>query len=118
VIRVRQHEQIIETVFVTDHGLDQQRYRHLKRIAKKQWLSGKPIKGEHSNQQLWRHVRRMNEDAARKVACNIARVCARYPGCVLLFERLRKIKAKAGRPISCAARSTSMPVSKLFLRAQ
>jgi putative transposase len=96
VITVRQHEQIIETVFVSDHGLDQQRYRHLKRIAKKQWLSGKPVKGEHSNQQLWRHVRRMNEDAARKVACTIARVCARYPGCVLLFERLRKIKAKAG----------------------
>jgi putative transposase len=96
VITVRQHEQIIETVFVTDAGLDQQRYRHLKRIAKKQWLSGKPIKGEHSNQRLWRHVRRMNEDAARKVAYNIARVCVRYPDCVLLFERLRKIKAKAG----------------------
>jgi transposase len=37
VITVRQHQHIIETVFVTDHGLDQQRYRHLKRIAKKQW---------------------------------------------------------------------------------
>ncbi len=96
VITVRRHEQIIETVFVSDHGLDQQRYRHLKRIARKQWLSGKPVKGEHSNQQLWRHVRRMNEDAARKVACSLARVCAQYPGCVLLFERLRKIKAKAG----------------------
>jgi len=41
-------------------------------------------------------VRRMNEDAAHKVARSIANVCARYPGCVLLFERLRKIKAKAG----------------------
>ncbi len=96
VITVRQHQRIMETVFVRDHGLDQQRYRHLRRIAKKQWLSGKPVKGEHSNQQLWRHVRRMNEDAAHKVARSIANVCARYPGCVLLFERLRKIKAKAG----------------------
>ena len=93
VITVRQHGTIIETVFLTDHGLDQQRYRHLKRIAKKQWLSGKPVKGERSNQQLWRHVRRMNEDAAHKVAHSIANVCARYPGCVLLFERLRKIRA-------------------------
>ena len=65
VITVRQHGQIIETVFVRDHGLDQSRYKHLKKISKKQWLSGKPVKGEHSNQQLWRHVRRMNEDAAR-----------------------------------------------------
>jgi transposase len=96
VITVRQHEQIIETVFVSDAGLDQQRYRHLRRIAKKQWQSGKPVKGERSNQQLWGHVHRMNEDAAHKVARSIANVCARYPGCVLLFERLRKIRAKAG----------------------
>jgi IS605 OrfB family transposase len=92
VVTVRQHGTIIETVFITDHGLDQQRYRYLKRIAKKQWQSGKPVKSEHSNQQLWGHVRRMNEDAAHKVARSIANVCARYPGCVLLFERLRKIK--------------------------
>ena len=94
VITVRQHQRIIETVFVRDHGLDQQRYRQLKRIAKKQWQSGKPVQGEHSNQQLWQHVRCMNEDAAHKVARSIANVCARYPGCVLLFERLRKIRAK------------------------
>jgi hypothetical protein len=66
VITVRQDERIIETVFVSDHGLDQARFRHLKRLAKKQWQSGKPVKSEHSNQQLWGHVRRMNEDAARK----------------------------------------------------
>ncbi|HEX9131440.1 MAG TPA: hypothetical protein VF844_04030, partial [Ktedonobacteraceae bacterium] len=94
VITVRRHQTIIETVFVTDKGLDQHRYRHLKRISKKQWLSGKPVKGEHSNQLLWGHVRRMNSDAARKAAHAIARVCAKYPGCVLLFERLRKIKAR------------------------
>ena len=43
VITVRQDGRIIETVFVTDHGLDQARFRHLKRIAKKQWQSGKPV---------------------------------------------------------------------------
>jgi len=94
VITVRQRAAIIESVFVTDHGLDQHRYRHLKRIAKKQWQSGKPVKEEHSAQQLWRHVRRMNEDAAQKGARIIAQVCAKYPGCVLLFERLRKVKPK------------------------
>jgi len=36
----------------------------------------------------------MNEDAAHKVARIIVGVCARYPGCVLLFERLRKITVK------------------------
>jgi transposase len=96
VITVRQRGQIIETVFVRDQGLDQARYRHLKGIARKQWQSGKPVKGEHSNQQLWRHVRRMNEDAAHCVARRIANVCAKYPGCVLVFERLRKIRRAAG----------------------
>jgi putative transposase len=96
VITVRQHGVIIETVFVTDHGLDQHRYRHLRRIAKKQWQSGQPVKGEHSNRQLWRHIDHLNEDAAHQVARSIANVCARYPGCVLLFERLRKIGPKGG----------------------
>jgi hypothetical protein len=96
VITVRQGGTIRETVFVRDHGFDQARYRHLKHVAKKQWQSGKPVKGEHSNQQLWRHVRRMNEHMAHCVARRIANVCARYPGCVLVFERLRKIRRAAG----------------------
>jgi hypothetical protein len=95
VITVRLHGQIIETVFVSDHGLDAHRYRHLKRIAKKQRQSGKPVACEHSNQQLWRHVDRLNEDAAHKVARRIAAVCASYPGGILLFERLRKINQYA-----------------------
>lgn len=96
VITVRRGDRIIESCFVGDKGLDQARYRHLKRIAKKQWQSGKPVKGEQSNQQLWQHVRRMNEHAAHAVARRIANVCARYPGCVLVFERLRKIRRVAG----------------------
>ncbi len=96
VITVRQHERLIETVFVRDHGLDRARYLHLKRISKKQYLSGKPVQGEHSNQQLWTHVRRMNEDAAHKVSRIVASVCRKYPGCILLFERLRTIKRGGG----------------------
>jgi transposase len=94
VITVRRRGSIIETVFVTDQGLDQHRYRHLRRISKKQWLSGKPVKGEHSNQELWLHVHRMNEDAAHQTARVISTVCSKYPGCVLLFERLRKFNAR------------------------
>jgi putative transposase len=94
VITVRQHGKIIETVFVTDKGLDQHRYRHLKRVSRKQWLCGKPVKGERSNGQLWQHIRRMNNDAAHKSARAIARVCKQYPGSVLLFERLRIIKTR------------------------
>ena len=96
VITVRQADRILESRFVSDKGLDQARYQHLKRIAKKQWQSGKPVKGEHSNQQLWRHIRRMNDSAAHRVARTIANICATYPGCVLVFERLRKIRRSEG----------------------
>src|SRR5258708_2084879 len=42
VISVRQDGKIIETVFVTDNGLDHERYRHLNHPATQQWLYGKP----------------------------------------------------------------------------
>lgn len=96
VITVRQHDTIIQTRFVSDQGLDAHRYRHLKRAAKKQRQSGKPVKGERSNQQLWAHVRRQNLDSAHKAARTIVEVCEQYPGCVLIFERLRKIKPRGG----------------------
>jgi IS605 OrfB family transposase len=96
VITVRQHGRIIETRFVSDHGLDQHRYHHSKRVAKKQWQSGKAVKGERSNQQLWGHLRRQNRDCAHKTAQAIVEVCQQYAGCVLVFERLRMIKPKGG----------------------
>src|SRR5216683_3149073 len=87
---------IKETRFVSDHGLDHHRFEHLKRVAKKQWQAGKAVKGEHSNQQLWAHVRRQNGDCAHQTARAIVEVCEKYPGCVLVFERLRKIKPSGG----------------------
>lgn len=96
VITVRQHGRILETVFLSDQGLDQARCRHLKTIAFKQWQSGKAVRGEHSNVKLWAHVRRMNEQAAQRVSRRIVEICQKYPGCVLVFERLRKIKVQKG----------------------
>ncbi len=96
VITVRQHGKVIETRFVSDQGLDQARFQHLGRIAKKQWQTGRAVKGERSNQQLWAHIRRQNLDTAHKTARAIVEVCEKYPGCVLLFERLRQITPKGG----------------------
>jgi IS605 OrfB family transposase len=96
VITVRQHRKIIQTRFVSDQGLDAHRHSHLRRVAKKQWQSGRQVKGERSNRQLWQHIRRQNRDVAHKTARAIVEVCEQYPGCVLLFERLRTIRAKGG----------------------
>jgi hypothetical protein len=111
VITVRQHGRIIETVFVTDRGLDAHRYRHLKRIARKQWQSGKPVKGEHSNGQLWRHIDRLNDDAAHQVARRIANVCARYPGCILLFRALAQDQTRSGQYIAAHEPQACEPIA-------
>ncbi len=122
VITVRQHGVIKHTGFVSDAGLDQHRYQHLKKIAKKQWQSGKAVKGERSNQQLWAHIRRQNQDTAHKTARAIVDVCEQYPGCVLLFERLRKIKSSgvasregsiANKLTNCKAKSINSPKKSL-----
>lgn len=88
VITVMKAGRIIETVFVKDNGLDQHRYSHLKLIYNHQYQSGKPVKGERSDRKLWAHIKRTNRDFAHKASRKIAEVCAKYPGCVLVFERL------------------------------
>jgi len=94
VITVRHHGLIVRALFVRDRGLDRHRYLHMKVVSKHQWQSGKPVKGERADARLWDHVRRTNRDFAHKVSRVIADVCARYPGCVLIFERLRRPRSK------------------------
>jgi hypothetical protein len=42
-------------------------------VSKRQWQSGKPVKGEHSCRAFWDHIRRTNQDFAHKTARTIAR---------------------------------------------
>lgn len=101
VITVRKDGKIIKTIFVQDEGLDFHRYQHMRLVSKHQWQSGKPVKGESSDELLWQHVRRMNEYYAHLVSKKIAEICEEirnlYPKTemVLVFERLRKIKRKS-----------------------
>ncbi len=68
--------------------------RHLRRVSKRQWQSGKPIKGERNCCHLWDHLKRTNQEFAHQVSRTIAEICAAYPGSILLFERLRTIQSK------------------------
>jgi putative transposase len=51
------------------------------------------VKGEPNSRHLWNHIKRLNRDFAHKVARTIANICSKYPGSVLLFERLRTIRS-------------------------
>jgi len=97
VITVRRQGKIIKTEFITDNGLDQHRYRHMRVVSRHQWQFEKPVKGERSDVDLWAHIQRTNDDFAHKVSRAIVDICEQYPGCVLIFERLRKIIPKKGQ---------------------
>ncbi|GHO60845.1 hypothetical protein [Ktedonobacter robiniae] len=90
VITVRQHEQILHTRFVFDQGLDQHRYQHLKRVAKKQRQSDKQSKestaittfGHISAAKTWTRPTRPHEPLSKSansilVVCSSLSVCAR-----------------------------------------
>jgi len=97
-VMIMQGGRVIETVFIKDKGLDQHRYRHLKMVGKHQRLSGRPAKSEHFDRRLWAHIKRTNLDFAHKASKKIAEICAKYPGCVLIFERQgRSVHEKGGK---------------------
>nr|WP_243137300.1 transposase [Desulfofundulus thermobenzoicus] len=98
VVTVMKSGKVIETVFIKDSGLDRHRYLHLKLISKHQRQSGKAVRGERFDWRLWSHIKRTNLDFAHKVSRKIADVCAKYPRCVLIFERLgRSGHGKGGK---------------------
>ena len=90
-------DRLIETVFVRDHGLDRARYLHLKKISKKQYLSGKPVQ-RGTQQSAALDACAAHERGRRPQGFTQHRLGLRasIPGCILLFERLRKIKRGGG----------------------
>ena len=85
-------ERFGKTVFARDQGLDQCAIPPSQTDCQEAMALRQAGERGAQQPQLWRHVRRMNEDVAHNVARRIANVCAKYPGCgAPVFERLRKI---------------------------
>ena len=116
VITVMRKGRVIETVFIKDKGLDQHRYRHLKLISKHQHLTGRSAKGEHFDRRLWAHIKRTNLDFAHKVSKKIAGICAKYPGSVLIFERLGRSECGKGGKVKRINRKQAYQLRGLIRR--
>jgi len=96
VITVRKNGKIVFVKFFRSKHLEAHRLRHLIKIFNKQKKSGKAVKSERSNRQLWKHIREMNLALAHFVSTRIIEIAQRFGVDVIIIEYLRKFRNKRG----------------------
>ena len=72
------------------------REKALQKVARKQRASGRPVKGERSNRDLWGYIRRLDEALAWQIAAWIVAWAVRLRLEVLVFEYLRTYRPERG----------------------
>jgi len=96
VITIKQGNKLLKTEFISGEKNNHLRYKALQKITKKQRLSGKPVRGEKSNKNLWEYVSNLNEDTAHQISARIIKLAIEYDVEVVVFEHLKKFKQKKG----------------------
>jgi IS605 OrfB family transposase len=96
VITVRKGGKIVNVLFFRCEQIEAHRLRHLKKIFSKQKKSGKAVKGERSNKQLWKHIGQMNDAHAHLVSIKIVEIAKEYGVDVIIIEHLRKFRLRKG----------------------
>jgi IS605 OrfB family transposase len=96
VITVRKGGKIVFVKFIRCEQIEAHRLRHLQKIFKKQHKSGKAVKGQRSNKQLWEHIGSMNDAHAHLVSLRIIEIALEYGVDVIIIEYLRKFRNRRG----------------------
>lgn len=101
VVTIMEGEKLIKTEFVSGAKINDSRYSALKKITKKQRQSGKLVKGEKSNKNLWKYISNLNNDTAHQVSARIVNLAKEYGCQIIIFEHLKNFskngKTKAAR---------------------
>ncbi|MCL8207485.1 MAG: transposase [Actinomycetia bacterium] len=84
----------VKTVWHTRENA--KREKALQKVTRKQWRSGKPVKGEHSNRLLWSYIRNLDGTVAWQVAATIVAWAMAAGLSVLVFEYLRPYRPGRG----------------------
>ena len=92
VITVRKGGKIVFVKFFRCEQIEAHRLRHLQKIFLKQKKSGRAVKGQRSNKQLWKHISEMNDAYAHKISREIVDIAAKYGVDVIIIEYLRKFR--------------------------
>ena len=96
VITVRKKGKIVNVLFFRSEKIEVHRLRHLQKIFNKQKKSGKAVKGQRSNKQLWKHISEMNDAHAHLVSTRIIEIARRFGVDVIIIEYLREFRNKRG----------------------
>ena len=87
---------IVNVLFFRADSIEAHRLRHLQKIFNKQKKSGKGVKGERSNKQLWKQIGEMNDAYAHKISREIVDIAVKYGVDVIIIEYLRKFRNRKG----------------------
>jgi IS605 OrfB family transposase len=93
---VRKNGDIVNVLFFRVDSIEAHRLRHLQKIFNKQKKSGKAVKGQRSNKQLWKHIGEMNDAHAHLVSTQIIEIAQSFGVDVIIIEYLRKFRNKRG----------------------
>lgn len=94
VVTVRFNGEIVFVKFLRGKQVDAHRLQHLQKVFRKQLRSGKPVKGERSNKQLWRHIKDTNTDIAHTITKEIVSIAKKYDVKVIVIEHLHRFQTK------------------------
>jgi len=94
VVTVRQNGKIVFVKFFRGEEVEAHRLQHLQKVFRKQQNSGKPVRGEKSNKEIWRHIRDTNTDVAHNITREIVYIALWYDVKVIVLEHLNKFQPK------------------------
>lgn len=94
VITIKQGDRLLKTEFISGAKVNDIRFHALQKITQNQRLSGKPVKGESSNQLLWDYVQNLNKDTAHQVSSRIITLAKEHKVDVIIFEHLKNFSQR------------------------
>jgi IS605 OrfB family transposase len=86
--------EIVFVKFFRGEEVEAHRLQHLQKVFQKQRLSLKPVRGERSNKELWRHIRDTNTDIAHNITREIVEIASKYDVKIIVIEHLHKFQPK------------------------
>jgi IS605 OrfB family transposase len=92
VVTVRKNGKIVFSKFFRGEKVEGHRLQHLCKVFRKQKKSGKPVRGERSNQNLWRHIKFTNTDITHKITREIVEIAKKFDVKVIILEHLQKFQ--------------------------
>jgi transposase len=94
VVTVRKNGEIVFVKFFRGDFVEAHRLQHLQKVFRRQQSSGKPVRGERSNKELWRHIKAANLDVTHNLTREIVEIAKKLDVKVIVIEHLHKFQPR------------------------